>query len=70
MNFMFCCYIYSIYNPQWGFCFMVEMWVIWIGLKEKSINFDWNVVGCGLTLGRAPELEGGGDNSVGEESEE
>ena len=31
-----------------------------------------NVVGCVLTLGRAAELEGGGggDNSVGEESEE
>ena len=29
-------------------------------------------MGCVLTLGRAPELEGGGggDNSVGEESEE
>ena len=29
-------------------------------------------MGCVLTLGQAPELEGGGggDNSVGEESEE
>ena len=47
MNFMFCCYIYSIYNPQWGFCFMVGMSVIWIELTENLINFDL-LKCCGL----------------------